>query len=248
MSMDEDLENMSRDALVAEAKRLRAGVRAHRDSSGHDLRWHHPQLWGLLPERTDPDVAVPSWPKFLRACVAYREALDRELSGAPVADVDYDAMEHIRTPGLEAFEGRWHFSHVVAARGLLLLSGVTATGVDGMVSSVPAEQFEQAFVHLRLYLEAAEASLEDVVEMTSYHAAAAPGCLHGGEGPPHRRAIPGLVGDRRLAAHHRGGIGRDPRHRCRSEIEWLRPHCWESSCETRVGAPVVFHGRWLAVA
>jgi enamine deaminase RidA (YjgF/YER057c/UK114 family) len=169
MSMDEDLENMSRDALVAEAKRLRAGVRAHRDSSGHDLCWHHPQLWGLLPERTDPDVAVPSWPKFLRGCVAYREALDRELSGAPVADVDYDAMEHIRTPGLEAFEGRWHFSHVVAARGLLLLSGVTATGVDGMVSSVPAEQFEQAFVHLRLYLEAAEASLEDVVEMTSYH-------------------------------------------------------------------------------
>ncbi len=91
--MDEDLEDMSRDALIAEVKRLRAGVRAHRDSSGHDLCWHHPQLWSLLPERTNPDVAVPPWPKFLRGCVAYREALDRELWDAPVADMDYDASE-----------------------------------------------------------------------------------------------------------------------------------------------------------
>ena len=93
MSIDEDLENMSRAALIAEVERLRAGVRAHRDSSGHDLCWHHPQLWDLLPERPRPDVAVPPWPKFLRGCVAYREALDREFSGAPVADVDYDASE-----------------------------------------------------------------------------------------------------------------------------------------------------------
>ena len=91
--MDEDLENMSRDALLAEVKRLRAGIRAHRDSSGHDLCWHHPQLWGLLPERIDPDVAVPPWPKFLRGCVAYRQALDDELSGALVSDVDYGASE-----------------------------------------------------------------------------------------------------------------------------------------------------------
>jgi enamine deaminase RidA (YjgF/YER057c/UK114 family) len=78
-------------------------------------------------------------------------------------------MEHFRVPGLEAFEEQWHFSHAVAARGLLLLSGVTGTGVDGVVSSDPAEQFDRAFVHLRKYLEAAGASLEDVVEMTSYH-------------------------------------------------------------------------------
>jgi enamine deaminase RidA (YjgF/YER057c/UK114 family) len=78
-------------------------------------------------------------------------------------------MEHITVPGLEAFEDRWHFSHVVAARGLLLLSGVTGTGVDGVVARDPAEQFDQAFVHLRRYLEAAGASLTDVVEMTTYH-------------------------------------------------------------------------------
>jgi enamine deaminase RidA (YjgF/YER057c/UK114 family) len=78
-------------------------------------------------------------------------------------------MEHIITPGLEAFEDRWHFSHVVAARGLLLLSGVTGTSADGVIDDDPATQFDHAFVHLRQYLEAAGASLKDVVEMTSYH-------------------------------------------------------------------------------
>ena len=57
--MDEDLETMSREQLAAEVRRLRAGVRAHRDSTGHALCWHHPALWGLLPERTDlPTVPV----------------------------------------------------------------------------------------------------------------------------------------------------------------------------------------------
>jgi hypothetical protein len=64
--MDDDLAQMAREQLVEEVKRLRAGIRAHRDSTGHDLCWHHPQLWGLLPERIEPEIAVPPWPKFLR--------------------------------------------------------------------------------------------------------------------------------------------------------------------------------------
>ncbi len=52
--MDTDLDAMSRDQLVAEVKKLRDGIRAHRDSTGHELCWHHPALWALLPERTDP--------------------------------------------------------------------------------------------------------------------------------------------------------------------------------------------------
>jgi hypothetical protein len=88
--MDEDLNDLSRDDLIAEAKRLRAGIRAHRDASGHDLCWHHPSLWGLLPEPIPRDIAVPPWPKFLRGCIAYRTALDRELPGAPVHDAEYD--------------------------------------------------------------------------------------------------------------------------------------------------------------
>ena len=91
--MDEDLETQNRDALIAEVKRLRAGIRAHRDSSGQNLCWHHPQLWGLLPEPAAPEVAVPPWPKFLRGCVRYREALDRELPDAPVADVESDGRD-----------------------------------------------------------------------------------------------------------------------------------------------------------
>ena len=88
--MDDDLETMNREELIAEVKRLRAGIRAHRDGTGHDLCWHHPDLWGLLPEKLAPAVAVPPWPKFLRGCVRYRESLDRELPDAPVAETEYE--------------------------------------------------------------------------------------------------------------------------------------------------------------
>lgn len=81
--MDDDLDALDRNGLIAEVKRLRAGIRAHRDSSGHELCWHHPQLWGLLPEKTDPLPEVPAWPQFLRGCLKYRESLDRQLPNAP---------------------------------------------------------------------------------------------------------------------------------------------------------------------
>lgn len=60
--MDDDLERMSRDDLVDEVKKLRAGIRRHRDSTGHELCWHHPDLWRLLPEKEDPVPVVPAWP------------------------------------------------------------------------------------------------------------------------------------------------------------------------------------------
>jgi len=87
--VEEDLEQLSHEALIAEVKRLRQGIREHRDSSGHDLCWHHPQLWGLLPERVDPEIAVPPWPKFLRGCVKYRESLERQRPNAPVHDREF---------------------------------------------------------------------------------------------------------------------------------------------------------------
>ena len=90
--MDEDLERLGREALIAEVKRLRQGIREHRDSSGHDLCWHHPQLWGLLPERVDPEIAVPPWPRFLRGCVRYRESLEREQPDAPVLDREFESQ------------------------------------------------------------------------------------------------------------------------------------------------------------
>jgi hypothetical protein len=88
--MDDDLEGLSREQLVSEVKRLRQGIRAHRDSSGHDLCWHHPELWALLPEKVALEVAVPPWPRFLRGCLRYRESLERELPNAPVLDTEYE--------------------------------------------------------------------------------------------------------------------------------------------------------------
>jgi len=91
--MDEDLETMNREQLLAEVKRLRGGIRSHRDSSAHQLCWHHPRLWGLLPEQSDPLPVVPEWPQFLRGCVRYRESLDRELPAAPRTTEEFDALE-----------------------------------------------------------------------------------------------------------------------------------------------------------
>jgi hypothetical protein len=87
--MDDDLERMDRAQLAAEVKRLRAGIRAHRDSTGHDLCWHHPQLWSLLPERVEPAIAVPPWPQFMRGCLKYRESLDRQAPDAPRWNAEY---------------------------------------------------------------------------------------------------------------------------------------------------------------
>jgi hypothetical protein len=75
--MDEDLHNMSKEELMEEIKKLRAGIRAHRDSTGQELCWHHPQLWSLLPEKTNPEISVPDWPEFMKGCIAYRKSLDK---------------------------------------------------------------------------------------------------------------------------------------------------------------------------
>jgi hypothetical protein len=81
--MDDDLDNMSCDELRAEVSKLRRAIRAHRDSSGHELCWHHPALWSLLPEQSDPLPPVPEWPQFLSGCIRYRQSLDEQAPDAP---------------------------------------------------------------------------------------------------------------------------------------------------------------------
>jgi hypothetical protein len=88
--MDDDLQTLDRETLIAEVKRLRAGIRQHRDATGHDLCWHHPDLWDLLPEKTKPSIAVPPWPKFMRGCVQYRQSLDNQAPGAPIHDKEFN--------------------------------------------------------------------------------------------------------------------------------------------------------------
>ncbi len=87
--MDEDLAAMTREELLNEVKKLRQAIREHRDCSGHDLCWHHPALWRLLPERTDPLPVVPEWPEFMRGCVRYRQSLDEQAPEAPRSDEPY---------------------------------------------------------------------------------------------------------------------------------------------------------------
>lgn len=79
---DDDLATLSHDELVQEVIRLRDGIRQHRDSTGHELCWHHPQLWSLLPESTDPAPTMPEWPQFMRGCIRYRQSLDGHLPPA----------------------------------------------------------------------------------------------------------------------------------------------------------------------
>lgn len=87
--MDEDLDTLSREQLVTEIRKLRSGIREHRDSTGQDLCWHHPNLWSLLPEQTPPDIAVPAWPQFMRGCIRYRQSLDEQAPEAPRTEQEF---------------------------------------------------------------------------------------------------------------------------------------------------------------
>jgi hypothetical protein len=88
--LDRDLETMSHEDLRREVRKLRAAVRAHRDSTKHELCWHHPAMWGLLPEKTDSLPVVPEWPEFMRGCVRYRQSLDEQAPTAPRTSDSYE--------------------------------------------------------------------------------------------------------------------------------------------------------------
>lgn len=74
--IDHDLDQLSIDELKNEVIKLRNGIRAHRDSSGHNLCWYVPELWNLLPEKIEPSPEIPSKDEFLNCCKLYRDSLD----------------------------------------------------------------------------------------------------------------------------------------------------------------------------
>ncbi len=88
--MDEDLDNLSKPQLIDEVKKLRAAIREHRDSSGHDLCWYQPELWSLLPESTDKIPQVPEWPMFMRGCIKYRQSLDQQGRAFPRIQKEFE--------------------------------------------------------------------------------------------------------------------------------------------------------------
>jgi hypothetical protein len=89
--VDADLDAMTKEQLVAEVQKLRDAIREHRDSSRHELCWHHPAMWGLLPEKTDPVPVVPDWPQFMEGCIRYRNSLDEQAPDAPRTKEAYGA-------------------------------------------------------------------------------------------------------------------------------------------------------------
>lgn len=74
--LDSDTYYMNREDLIAEVKRLRTGIRKHRDATGHELCWFVPELWDLLPEKVEPKPDVPPEEEFIAACRLYRKSLD----------------------------------------------------------------------------------------------------------------------------------------------------------------------------
>ena len=91
--MDTDLESMTKEELIKEVFKLRQAIRKHRDSTGHALCWHHPDLWNLLPEKLSPEIQVPEWSKFLSGCIQYRKSLDEQAPNAPRVHVDFNKPE-----------------------------------------------------------------------------------------------------------------------------------------------------------
>jgi hypothetical protein len=87
--LDADLNDMDRDALLGAARAMRQAIRTHRDTSMHELCWHHPEMWALLPDTPPGGQIVPDWPQFMRGCTRYRESLDRQLAAAPRSDREF---------------------------------------------------------------------------------------------------------------------------------------------------------------
>jgi hypothetical protein len=98
--MDEDLDKMDHETLLATAKAMRAAVRKHRDCSGHDLCWFHPEMWCLLPESPTSPPSVPAWPEFIHNCAAFRGTLERpeikdvkhSVIEAKIVEIDHDSQ------------------------------------------------------------------------------------------------------------------------------------------------------------
>src|SRR3989442_5669123 len=87
---------------------MRAGIRAHRDSTGHALCWHHPALWNLLPERTDPLPTVPTWPesRIVQRRQAPARARYQGARSTTTPSVRIEIGVRLRVPVREGLEAR----------------------------------------------------------------------------------------------------------------------------------------------
>ncbi len=70
---------------------------------------------------------------------------------------------------MQGFYDQFHFSPAMRVRKTVYCSGQVGAGPDGKLDPDPAVQIAQAFENVKTVLEEAGASLEDVVEMTTFH-------------------------------------------------------------------------------
>lgn len=71
--------------------------------------------------------------------------------------------------GSEKTYERWHFAPAYEVNGTIYVSGVIGTGDDGRAPEDAAKEFANAFTTLTGTLQAAECTLADIVEMTTFH-------------------------------------------------------------------------------
>jgi len=72
--------------------------------------------------------------------------------------------EHFAPPGYEAAYHEWHYTPVLRVGETVIVSGIPAAG-----PGTYEEKVRRMFGELRKQLELAGASLDDVVELTSFH-------------------------------------------------------------------------------
>lgn len=72
-------------------------------------------------------------------------------------------------PGQEKTYERFHFAPVYRAGDFLFVSGVIGTNEKGKAPDDVAEEFTNTFANLKATLEGAGASMDSIVEMTSFH-------------------------------------------------------------------------------
>ena len=67
-----------REQLVEEVRKLRRGIREHRDSTGQSSAGIIPAS-GASSRAAGPAAHGPDWPEFLRGCIRYRQSLDEKF-------------------------------------------------------------------------------------------------------------------------------------------------------------------------
>ncbi|MEM7251386.1 MAG: RidA family protein [Pseudomonadota bacterium] len=78
-------------------------------------------------------------------------------------------MKSIIPPGKQSTYDQSHFSPAVVDGDRIFVSGVIGVDANGRVPADPEEQFACAFEGVKEVLEAAGATLGDIVEIVSYH-------------------------------------------------------------------------------